>query len=302
MEKHDVEFIGTLLNETPETVEQIVTDGQLSEKIKALKLMSQPEVETLKTNLAKEVKEKHINELVESAKAGEVDKSLYGVIKGAVVEKAERNLAKEYGVTEYDGLNDLVSKAINKNKGQADDTKIQELSQKITDLQGINTNLVKEKDTAVKQAEEKANNMVLTRDKRDLVNGVPFDFTDVDQNDLDKITGQRKQIVESVFDSRYELSFDNDNVVVKDKEGNIIKNQATLEPVSPSDVMNQIPVELGIKIKSPESGGQGGSSSSSSSSAPFKDQAEFNAYCEQHGIKPTGSAGIALWAKRRPKQ
>ena len=301
MEKNDVEFLGTLLGEKPEAVEQAVTDGVLSEKIKALKLMRSDEVETLKTNLAKQVKENHINELVESAKAGEIDKTLYGVIKGAVVEKTERTLAKEYGVTEFNGINDLVSKAISKNKGQTDDTQIQELSQKILDLQGINTKLVSEKDTAITAAEKKAHDMVLQRDKRDLVNSVPFDFSDVEQADLEKKTGQRRQIVESVFDARYVLAFEGDKVVVKDKEGNMIKDPATLEPVQPGVVMNAIPSDLGIKIKGPEGGGQGGSSSTGQGDAAFKDAAEFNAYCNEKGILSTGAEGLAIWAKRRPK-
>jgi len=301
MEKHDVEFLGSLLSEKPEAVEQAITEGTLSEKIKALNLMKQDEVEKLKTNLTNQVKENHISELVESAKAGEIDKALYGVIKGAATERTERNLAKEYGITEYSGINDLVSKAISKNKGQTDDTQIQELNQKILDLQGVNVKLVSETKDAVTAAEKKANDKILQRDKRDLVNGVPFDFSDVEQANLEKISGQRRQIVESVFDSRYSLVFEGDKTVVKDKEGNLIKNPATLEPITPSDVMNLIPVELGIKVKSSESGGQGGKSSAGKGDARFNDVAEFNQYCSDKGILSTGPEGIAIWAKRKPQ-
>lgn len=301
MEKNDVEFFGTLLNTKPEDVEQAITDGTLGEKIKSLKLMNTAEVETLKTNLSKEVKENHITELVEEAKNGSLNKDLYKVIKGSTLEMTEKDLAKEHGITEFDGINDLVQKAISKNKGQTDDTKVLELSQKITDLQGINTKLVKDKEQAVKEAETKANNMVLSRDKRDLVNGVPFDFAGVEQTDLEKVSGQRRQIVESVFDARYSLAFDGNNVVVQDKEGNIIKNPATLDPIPASDVINLIPVELGIKIKSPEAGGQGGSSSGGNGSAPFKDGQEFEAYCAERGINRHSAEGIKLWAERRPQ-
>ena len=302
MEKHDVEFFGSLLNEKPEAVEQAITDGTLSEKVKALNLMGSDAVNTLKTNLTKEVKENHITELVEEAKAGNIDKTLYGVIKGAVVEKTERVLSKEYDIAEFDGINDLVSKAISKNKGQTDDTQIQELSQKVASLQEVNTNLVKEKDTAVEEAQVKANNKILSRDKRDLVNGIPFDFSDVDEKDLKEKSRQRKQIVESVFDARYVLVFNGDNTVVHDKEGNLIKNPATLEPVPPSEVMNLIPIDLGIKIKSPEGGGQGGSSSAGKGDAEFANEAEFHTYCEKIGISPIGPQAQALWRERGPKQ
>ncbi len=298
MEKIDVEFFGTLLNTKTEDVEQAITDGTLGEKVKALKLMNEADVTTMKANFAKEVKEKHISELVKSAKGGNIDKDLYDVIKGGVIQKTERTLSKEHGITEFDGINDLVLKAISKNKGHTDDTKIQELDQKVLDLQGRNTQLVDDKDKAVDDANKKADDRVLSRDKRDLVNAVPFDLSDVDQNDLEKITGQRRQIVESVFDARYVLSFEGENVVVKDKEGKIQKDPNTYEPIAPLDVIKLIPVELGIKIKSPDTGGQGGSSSGSNGSAPFKNQAEFNQYCEDNKIHPTSKEGIKLFAER----
>ena len=301
MEKNDVEFFGSLLNAKPEEVEQYASEGKLGEKIKSLNLMNSGEVETLKANLTKQVKEDHINELAEEAKGGNIDKTLYGIIKGSVIEKTERNLAKEHGIDSYDGLNDLVSKAISKNKGHTDDTKIQELTTKITSLQEINQNLVTEKDTAVGEAKKEYETKILTRDKKDMINRIPFDFSDVDQDDLDKITGQRKQIVESVFDARYNLIFKDDKVVAQDKEGNVVINPATLEPVPVLDVMQKIPVELGIKIKSPESGGQGGSSSGGSGTAQFKSIEEFGAYCEQHKILPTSKEGVELWSKRGPK-
>jgi len=301
MEKNDVEFFGSLLNAKPEEVEQYASEGKLGEKIKSLNLMNSGEVETLKANLTKQVKESYINELAEEAKGGNIDKTLYGIIKGSVIEKTERNLAKEHGIDSYDGLNDLVSKAISKNKGHTDDTKIQELTTKITSLQEINQNLVTEKDTAVGEAKKEYETKILTRDKKDMINRIPFDFSDVDQDDLDKITGQRKQIVESVFDARYNLIFKDDKVVAQDKEGNVVINPATLEPVPVLDVMQKIPVELGIKIKSPESGGQGGSSSGGSGTAQFKSIEEFGAYCEQHKILPTSKEGVELWAKRGPK-
>lgn len=301
MEKNDVEFLGSLLNEKPEAVEQAVTDGTLGEKIKALKLMNSAEVDTLKTNLTKQVKETHITELVDEAKQGNLDKELYKVIKGATLEKTERELAKEHGIESFEGINDLVLKAISKNKGRTDDTKVQELSQKVTELQGINTNLVKEKDTAVKDAKSEYEGKILKRDKKDIINHLPFDFSDVEQADLEKITGQRRQIVESVFDARYTLAFEGDKVVVKDKEGTLIKNTATLEPIAAFDVMKEIPVELGIKIKSSETGGQGGKSSGGNGSAMFKDYPEFLAYCTERKINQHSAEGIKLWHERGPK-
>ena len=301
MEKTDVAYFSTLLNETAEDVEKYSNEGTLSEKVKALNLMDSDQVTTLKTNLTKEVKDNHISELVDEAKKGNLDKDLYKVIKGATLEMTEKDLAKQHGVESYDGINDLVLKAINKNKGQKDDTKTQELTQKVTDLQGVNENLVKEKDDAVKAAKNEYEGKILSRDKKDYIDKIPFDFSDVEQSDLEKITGQRKQIVTSVFDSKFNLVFQGDSVVVQDKENNLVKNPATLEPVPVLDVLKQIPVELGIKLKSPEAGGQGGSSSGGNGSAKFKSVEEFGEYCEAQNIKPNSSEGIKVWAERRPQ-
>lgn len=298
MKENDVAFFGTLLNVETKDVETFAEEGTLGEKVTALNLMNTAQVETLKANLTKEVKETHLTDMVDEAKKGNLDKELYKVIKGATLEMTEKDLAKEYGISDFDGINDLVSKAISKNKGQTDDTKTQELTQKITDLQGINENLVKEKTEAVESARTEYEGKILTRDKTDLVNAIPFDFSDVEEAELDKTTTQRKQIVTSVFDSKYDLVFLDNKIVAQDKEGKVVKNPATLDPVPVSDVLKQIPVELGMKLKSPESGGQGGSSSSGNG-AKFTDYNSFEEICAKKGILPTSGEGIKMWAEGR---
>lgn len=301
MNEKDVAFFGTLLNVETKDVEQYAEEGTLGEKVAALNLMDSTQVDTLKTNLTKEVKESHIGELVADAKKGDIPSDLYKVIKGATLEMTEKDLAKEFGVDSYTSVKDLVSKAISKNKGQADDTKMQELTQKITDLQGINTNLVQEKDDALDAARTEFEGKILKRDKNDMLYNVPFDFSDVEDADLEKVTAQRRQIVDSVFDSKYTLAFDGEKVVVKDQAGDIIKDRATMEPVPALDVLKTIPVELGIKLKSPESGGQGGKSSGKGGSTEFKSEEDFFAYCKDKGILPTSAEGIKVWTERRPK-
>ena len=98
MKENDVEFIGTLLKLEPDAVKSAVEEGTLGEKIKALNLMGGDQVEALKENLAKDVKATYFSELVEKAKKGELDQELYKPIHGAVLEKAEKDLAKTYNV------------------------------------------------------------------------------------------------------------------------------------------------------------------------------------------------------------
>jgi len=299
MNEKDVTFFSTLLNEEAEAVKGYVEEGSLGDKIAALNLMGQDQVETLKSNLTKQVKESHVSELVEQAKKGDLNSDLYKVIKGATLEMTEKDLAKEFGVTEYTGINDLVSKAISKNKGQKDDTKIEELNQKVAELQGINTTLAQEKADAEKSIRSEYEGKILNRDLTDQISAIPFDLTDVEDADLEKVTTQRKTIVQTVFDSKYALKFDGDKAIVTDKDGNVVQNPVTLEPLPVSDVLKTIPAELGIKLKSPESGGRGGKSSGNGS-AKFADINEFNKYCAEKGINPHGAEGIKIWSERRP--
>ena len=301
MNEKDSAFFGSLLNVKPEDVEQSVNDGTLGEKVAALNLMTSQQVETLKANLAKQVKETHITELVDGVSKGETDKTLYDAIKKSALSKIERKLADKYKIEKFEGFDDLVTQAISNNKGLTDDTRLQELETKISDLQGINKNLVKEKDSAVIEANTKADERVLMRDKRDMVNSIPFDFSDVEETRLKEVSGQRRQIAESVFDSKYSLAFEGEKVVAKDKQGNVVKDPATLESIPPAELMYKIPVELGIKIKGPETGGQGGSSSGDKSGTRFSTLEEFGAHCEKNGILPTSAAGVKLFMERGPQ-
>lgn len=300
MIEKDVAFFGTLLKIETGDVEKAVEDGSLGEKVAALNLMNTEQVDTLKTNLTKEVKESHMGQLVEEAKKGDLPSDLYKVIKGATLEMTEKELAKKHGVSEYEGIDDLVSKAISKNKGQTDDTKVQDLNQKIIDLQGINENLVTEKDEAITKAKSEYEGKILKRDQTDMVNAIRFDFSDVDDGDLETVTKQRKEIVTSVFDSKFTLAFQDDKVVVLDKAGELQKNPATLEPLPVSDVLKTIPVGLGMKLKSSENGGQGGSSSGNSGGT-FASYQDFEVHCRDNKILPTSAEGIKIWAERKPK-
>ena len=134
-----------------------------------------------------------------------------------------------------------------------------------------------------------------------MVNSIPFDFSDVEDGELEKTTSQRKQIVTSVFDSKFTLAFQDDKVVVLDKEGNLQKSTATLDPLAVLDVLKKIPIELGMKLKSPESGGQGGSSSGGNGAAKYADYAEFEADCAKKSVLPTSTKGIDMWTEGRPK-
>jgi len=295
MKETDVAYFGTLLNIEAGDVEKAVEDGSLSEKVKALNLMGSEQVETLKGNLTKDVKTTYFGELVEQAKKGELDKELYDPIHGAVHEMIEKDLVKTYEV-EKGTLKEMIAKI--STNGQSNDNK--QLQQKITDLQTVNENLVKEKDDAVSEAKTEFTGKILLRDKTDQLNALPFDFSDVEEGKLEEATTTRKGLIRDVFDARFTVAFSDDKLVVKDKDGNIRKNEATLEPLPVLDVMTSLASELGLKMKSPETGGQGGSSSGGNGKVPFKNEAEFNQYCIDNKINPN-IEGVAIWKERKPQ-
>ncbi|RLA60217.1 MAG: hypothetical protein DRQ89_13125 [Epsilonproteobacteria bacterium] len=295
MKENDVKFFSTLLNIEAGDVEGAITDGTLGEKFTALGLLNKSQVEALKVNLTKEVRGSHIPELVEAAKRGELDKDLYKVIKGASLEMLEKDLSKEYKVYEYDDVKDLIAKI--SNRAAKPDDKLIELNETLKALKEVNKNLVTEKDDAVQAARMDYEGKLLTRSKNDLLGEVPFDFSDVEDSDLEKTANSRKMILGSVFDARFNLKFDGDKVIVTDKEGTPLTNSATLDSLPALDVLKTLASELGQKLQSPETGGQGGKSSGGKGGAKFATESDFYNHLEANSISPTSNEGLKLFAE-----
>jgi hypothetical protein len=294
MNENDVTFFSTLLNVEAEEVKKAVEDGSLGEKVKALNLMDNTQVETLKENHAKEVRATYTNELVEQAKRGELPGDLYKPIKGAVHEMLEKDLSKEYGVNEFDGVKDLVAKAIANKAGQSDDKKLQEAVAKFEELQQVNERLVKEKEEGIAKANTEKDQYILNQTQAKAVSEIPFDFSDVEDSKLADHQKSTSEIVNSVFNARYELVRDGDTIAVKSRsEEKILTNPNTLAPVPVADVMKTVASELNMKLKSPETGGQGGQSSGGKSSR-FKDVDEFMEHCKNNNIVATSPEGLKL--------
>jgi hypothetical protein len=293
MKDNDVEYIGTLLNIAADDVKSAITDGTLGDKFKALELMDKSQVDTLKANLTKEVKTGHIPELVEAAKNGTLDSDLYKVIKGASLEMLEKDLSKEYKVDSYTDVKDLIAKI--SNKTAKPDDKLKELGEQLEALKKVNTNLVTEKDDAVKNVRIDYEGKLLVKSKNDFLNNVPFDFSDVEDDDMEKAINSRKMILGSVFDARYNLKFDGEKVVVTDKDNKPLTDAATLDPLPALDVLKSLASELGQKLTSPETGGQGGRSSGGKGGAKFNSDTEFYAHLEAKGIALTSPEGLKLW-------
>jgi hypothetical protein len=290
MKDSDVAFFSELLNLEADVVKGAFEEGTLGTRVKDA-VMAKSDVETLKKNLANEVKSAYLDELAEGAKKGEVPQALYKPIHGAVFEKLEKTLSRKHDIADFDNVEDLVEKAISKNKGQSNDTK--ELDDLIAELKEANKKLVKEKEEAEKRITHDYESKILKRDLNDYINNVPFDFSDVEEADMDKVSSIRKRTLTSVFETTYTPELIDGKIIVKDKDGDVLKNEATREPIPVSDVLSSLAKEVGLKLISPESGGQGGKSSGSKSSL-FKSVDDYISYCEDKGIQPTSAEGLKL--------
>ena len=282
MNEKDVTYFSTLLGIEADAVEGLVTDGLLGAKV-AEAVMAKDKVDKLKENLAKSVRDEYFDELVEKAKTGEVPPDLYKPIHGAVSEKLEKKLSKEYAVDQYKNLDDLLAQLIT--KGQSNNPQLEELQVKIKALQDANTTLQSERDEAEKRIRGEFESQIIERDLNDHLSKIPFDLSGVEDKEMENTLAQRKLILKSVFDNSYSVKYQDGNIVVVNRDGEVVKDQATLDPVPVSDVFRSVANTAGIALESPETGGQGGSSYKKNGSR-FANVDEFYEYCRKNDIPP----------------
>lgn len=298
MNENDVTQISELFGVPKEIVEGSVKDGTLGVRLKdaiSKKYVDNTTLETFKKNYANEVKEAYFNELVNGAKKGDIPQELYKPIKGSSLQQKEREFAKKYDVSEYTDLDDLVEKAIKKTT--ANGKNLPEYETKIEELKNANKKLLQEKEEAVKTVESKYRNQFIEREKIDIVNKVPHDFSGFKADEAEGVKVKTRNMLKAVFDGDgYKLDYDEKGRFIVMKDGNIIKNQATLEPVDPLDVMIDLAKSYGQKLISPDKGGQGGQSSQKSGSE-FSDYESFIRWCNAKNIQPTSQEAITAWAK-----
>jgi len=294
----DVAQLSELLKIDKEIVVASEKDGTLSTRIgDALKkgFIDTKSFETFKKNYKDEVVNQYFNELVEGAKKGDVPQELYKPIKGSALQQKEREFSKKFEITEYTSIDDLIEKAISKTT--ANGKPAPEFEKTISELKTANLHLQKEKEEAVKTVEQQFKARSLERDKTDLISQVPFDFTGTKPDELESKRAKTQQILKSVFDANYTLDYDDkQRLVVVDKEGKVLRNTATLDPVSASDVIMNVANEYSLKLISPDKGGQGGSSSQKTS-VGFHDYDSFKQWCTSNNYKETSKEAVSAWSK-----
>jgi molybdopterin converting factor small subunit len=299
MKEQDVAYISEQFGIEKEIVEASVNDGtlgvRLQDSLSAKKIYSNEDFSKLLTNHEVEVKNNYFTELIEKAKKGDIPNELHKPIKGATLQQLERDLSKKYNINEFNDLTDLVERAV-KTKSANGSTPI-EIESQISELKQANLRLVEEKENAVKTVESQYKQRFIDKEKVSALDVIPLDFSDIKTDDIDKARAKTKTLIKSVFDAEYQLDYDEQNrLVVKDREGKTLKNDATRDPLPVDDVMTRLAIEYGFKIKSPEKGGQGGKSSNNESGV-FANMDAYAEWCAQKGIAQTSKEALEMYRK-----
>ena len=255
---------------------------------------SEDDFNDFKKNYAAEVENKYFSDLVELAKKGDLPQDLYKPVKGSAYQQLERELSKKYGVPEYRDVFDLVDKLKQKPPASGNEDLLNQIKQ----LQDINETLQKEKDNAVTEVEKKYKQRMIDEKKTAYLSQVPFDFTDVKEDELDNRREKTQNILLSVFNSMYNLDMDESgSFIVRDKEGKVIQNTATLKPIPATDVFLNLAKDYNIKLKSPDTGGQGGRSSGKQTQGLYATVEEFEEAMQKAGIKTSDPKYIEEYRK-----
>ena len=296
MIKEDVTQVAELLGLNPEIVEASDKEGTLSARLRDVltnNFVTKTDVETLKKNYKTEIETGYFNDLVEKAKKQDIPTDLYKPIKGAALQQTERELSQKFGVTDYSGILDLVEKAVSKTS--ANGKTLPEYETKIEELKKANLTLQQQAEEAVKTVETKYKAQSIERELSDTISKVPFDFSGHKPTELESAKQKTQQILKSVFNAEMKMDFDDKGrLVVIDKEGKVKRNTATLDPISPLDVMVDLAKEYNLKLTSPDRGGQGGNSSQISS-ASFDSYETYLQWCKSNNYNEFDTIAVKAW-------
>ncbi len=198
----------------------------------------------------------------------EVPKELYDKITGAVLEKREKQIAEEHGITDYKGLQDLVSKAVAAAKSKGADgnesDKVKELEVKVITLQGNLKTSEAEKDTAVKKVRDEHETELVTRDLTSALTLLPLDYEEEN-------IGKQRELLTNAFGNTHKVVRKNGNTVVLDGKEQPILNKLG-EPMPITDVLTNFATDYGFKFKKEDEGGRGSGSSEPKNNTVLKGQ------------------------------
>lgn len=258
MKQEDVAALAGLFNSTAETVNQAVEDGKVSELITAFsnqnKVFSTADFDKFQDNLKKQA----LTELDKN----NLPQPVYEYVKGSVLEKAEKDLAKAYGL-ERKPLKELVEDIISTKTKTNPDDEVQRLKARIVEVENdYNTKLTTER-SAFKQ-------QFVNAELERIIGDLPIDA------EGEKLTNQR-DIVRTMLSQKIAFDYEN-GILTATREGKLVTD-SKLDPVPVKDVIYEFAKNY-VNL-SPAKGGRGDSSSTSGSRT-----INFAEYCEKNGIMP----------------
>jgi hypothetical protein len=203
------------------------------------------DVSKIKANAINEAKPIILKELAE---ADTLPKEIYERAKGLALDKMEKEIAKQYGVSEWTSLNDLVGKINTQGKGGDDNLKAQ--------IELLKTSLKEAevaKQTALKEVEDKYVADFVNRDFEAATAAIVLD------GDEATVSNQKK-LFNSAFQNQFTKSYKDGKTVVLDTSGKVVVDKIG-DPMPVGEVYKSFILSHGAKLKEVDAGGRGDGSS-----------------------------------------
>lgn len=260
MKENDVTALAALFGATAEDVSQAIESGTVSDLINKFssttKILPEKDFQILSENLKKQA-------LLELDKT-KLPKDVYDYVKGSVLEKTEKELARQYGVSDYVNLNGLVEQIIQTKSKATPDDETKALKQRIQEIES-------EKNTAIESVRKTFENRFIDTELNRVISELPIDADGV------KLDNQ-KEMIRTLVKSKIAFQLDEDKIMAI-KDGNPITD-SKLDPIPLKDVIYGFAKDY-VTLR-PEQGGRGDSSSTNNASRVV----DFAEYCQKNNIPP----------------
>ncbi len=250
---------------------QTVLKNVFKEKFKVLAKATFDEREAnIKADAIKEFSEG----LVEKAKKQELPRDLYNSIANNVLSKQNKILVEELKLDVEDYTSsEAIKKAVIKKYAKSDVLK--------DDFEHVQTELERVK--ALLSEKETSFSTEIKKPKTADVYNQALNSFNIDA-DTDEELQKRRFMADSIFKNNYNLDLVDDKIVVKNKEGKILKHEDTRAPLTISELFNS-EISKYVPIKQQRAAGKNGADVNIDT-AVINNMEEFDKLMEQKGFTP----------------
>jgi len=253
MEDKNVELLATLFNKKSDEIKEAISSeeklaGLINEYKETYKIFTSEEL----TKKIDNAKREAIDMLGKDGK--QLPSHIYDVAKGNAFAKKEKEIAAEHGIEEWEGINDLFNKILEKESkktGKATDEVLIEKENLIKDLKQKLLSADEEKIKAITDEKKKYDTELIEGEIDTAVFAIP-----IDSDDEEKLTNQRR-VLKTMFKDMHNFERrDGTTVILKD--GEPITNKVG-DPVTIVERLNEFAPQW-VDLKKVPIGGRGGSS------------------------------------------